>query len=77
MKHILDLTTELPWNLRVEMAQDIAAGMGYLHEKNIIHRDLKVSGRHDLPPTAVHNTDTHPISLRHSARRKTALCAWT
>lgn len=42
-KHILNKDVALPWQLRVEMAQDVAAGMSYLHEKNIIHRDLKVS----------------------------------
>lgn len=27
------------------MAQDVASGMAYLHEKSIIHRDLKVWGK--------------------------------
>uniref|UniRef100_A0A671WXJ5 LIM domain kinase 1 n=1 Tax=Sparus aurata TaxID=8175 RepID=A0A671WXJ5_SPAAU len=29
-----------PWNQRVSFANDIAAGMTYLHSMNIIHRDL-------------------------------------
>lgn len=29
-----------PWNLRISMARDIAAGMNYLHGRGIIHRDL-------------------------------------
>uniref|UniRef100_A0A8C4EDE5 LIM domain kinase 1 n=1 Tax=Dicentrarchus labrax TaxID=13489 RepID=A0A8C4EDE5_DICLA len=29
-----------PWNMRVSFANDIAAGMTYLHSMNIIHRDL-------------------------------------
>ncbi|XP_065891451.1 LIM domain kinase 1-like [Dysidea avara] len=28
------------WLLRVQIARDIAAGMTYLHEQNVIHRDL-------------------------------------
>lgn len=34
--------TDLPWNpLRWQMAKDIVKGVAYLHEKNIVHRDLK------------------------------------
>lgn len=36
--HDSDLT--LPWEQRIRFAKDIACGMGYLHSKNIIHRDL-------------------------------------
>lgn len=32
---------ELPWTTRVHIAQDVAAGMAYLHEqRGIMHRDL-------------------------------------
>lgn len=31
----------LPWAARIHMAQDVASGMEYLHERSIIHRDLK------------------------------------
>ena len=30
----------LPWEQRVGFARDIAAGMAYLHSRDIIHRDL-------------------------------------
>eukprot|EP00043_Microstomoeca_roanoka_P019760 m.229405 g.229405 ORF g.229405 m.229405 type:complete len:623 (-) comp17052_c2_seq1:206-2074(-) len=39
--HILNTEEELPWDLRVQMARDVADGMTYLHEQSIIHRDLK------------------------------------
>mmetsp|Transcript_24869 Transcript_24869/g.48934 ORF Transcript_24869/g.48934 Transcript_24869/m.48934 type:complete len:905 (-) Transcript_24869:80-2794(-) len=32
---------ELPWEERLVIARDIASGMFYLHEKTILHRDLK------------------------------------
>lgn len=38
---IHNISTPLPWKLRVGYAKDIAAGMQYLHSLNIIHRDLK------------------------------------
>ncbi|KAE8746611.1 hypothetical protein FOCC_FOCC006595 [Frankliniella occidentalis] len=35
-----DLSESLPWEQRISFAKDIASGMAYLHQKNIIHRDL-------------------------------------
>ena len=32
---------DLPWSRRVAMARDAAAGMDFLHQSQIIHRDLK------------------------------------
>jgi serine/threonine protein kinase len=32
---------ELPWSLRLSIANDIALGLLFLHGKNIVHRDLK------------------------------------
>jgi len=31
----------LPWKLRLSIAMDILRGMGYMHKRHIIHRDLK------------------------------------
>ncbi|EDQ91580.1 uncharacterized protein MONBRDRAFT_1780, partial [Monosiga brevicollis MX1] len=32
---------ELPWALRIKWALDVACGMEYLHDRRVIHRDLK------------------------------------
>jgi serine/threonine protein kinase len=41
---VLRSSEPLPWRTRVHMAQQVARGMGYLHEKaHIIQRDLKTS----------------------------------
>ncbi|XP_036444310.1 LIM domain kinase 1 [Colossoma macropomum] len=37
---IQKMDNDYPWNLRVNYAKDISAGMAYLHSMNIIHRDL-------------------------------------
>jgi LIM domain kinase 1 len=36
-----DHARALPWDLRLQFADDITGGMRYLHEVNTIHRDLK------------------------------------
>eukprot|EP00026_Physarum_polycephalum_P000443 Phypoly_transcript_00444.p1 GENE.Phypoly_transcript_00444~~Phypoly_transcript_00444.p1 ORF type:complete len:909 (-),score=141.61 Phypoly_transcript_00444:1068-3794(-) len=34
-------TIQLPWPKKMNIAKDIASGLQYLHEHNIIHRDIK------------------------------------
>ena len=36
-----DDTVELPWPVRYQMAHDIGNGLAYLHNHEILHRDLK------------------------------------
>ncbi len=38
---ILRGSGELPWPLRIKFALDAARGMAYLHQLNVLHRDLK------------------------------------
>ncbi|XP_039751799.1 LIM domain kinase 1 [Pararge aegeria] len=35
-----DPARALPWPARARLAADVAAGLGYLHRRNVIHRDL-------------------------------------
>ncbi|XP_077579087.1 LIM domain kinase 1a isoform X4 [Stigmatopora nigra] len=37
---IKKMDSSYPWNQRVSFAKDIAAGVSYLHSRNLIHRDL-------------------------------------
>ena len=40
IKNHIKNSTELNWANRISIARDISAGMEYLHNSNIIHRDL-------------------------------------
>ena len=40
-KLMKDPTVHLSWKRRIEFARDTALAMNYLHQKSIIHRDLK------------------------------------
>ena len=40
IKNHIKNSTELTWANRISIARDISAGMEYLHNSNIIHRDL-------------------------------------
>ncbi|XP_022831823.1 LIM domain kinase 1 isoform X2 [Spodoptera litura] len=35
-----DSSVPLSWEVRARLARDVAAGLGYLHRRNVIHRDL-------------------------------------
>lgn len=35
-----DLTIDVSWDERIQIAQDVTSGMKYLHSKGIFHRDL-------------------------------------
>ncbi|KAG6443106.1 hypothetical protein O3G_MSEX002653 [Manduca sexta] len=37
---IQDRSASLSWGARARLARDVAAGLGYLHRMNVIHRDL-------------------------------------
>ena len=50
---------DFPWSLRVHLSLDIAKGMEYLHQYNMLHRDL----------------NSHNVLLRTLSSRYTAVVA--
>jgi len=42
-KLLLDLTKKLSWKMLISMLLDVANAMEYIHENNMLHRDLKSS----------------------------------
>ena len=40
-KYLKNDAVQMPWKLRIKVANDVACAMAYLHSRNIIHRDLK------------------------------------
>lgn len=38
---MLHLTKPIEWNICIRMATDISKGHSFLHQKNILHRDIK------------------------------------
>ena len=41
LRHVLEGKSELTWPQRIKMATDISKGLTFLHQKNILHLDLK------------------------------------
>lgn len=41
LRSVLKGKTELPWPLRIKIANDIAKGLAFLHHEKILHLDLK------------------------------------
>jgi len=40
-KRLKNLKEEVPWQIRISIALDVASAMAFLHSRHIIHRDLK------------------------------------
>ncbi len=39
--HYLHSEEDIPWGLRLRMAEELARGLAYLHQEKVVHRDIK------------------------------------
>jgi serine/threonine protein kinase len=51
--HWQDESRALSWETRARLAHDVAMGVGYLHRRHLIHRDLNSHNclLREVPPT--------------------------
>jgi serine/threonine protein kinase len=45
LRLLLNTELEINWTMRIKIAAQVASAMNFLHQKNLIHRDIKSSVR--------------------------------